>query len=70
VRHRFTSMEALASFVRSRPPPSHHVIVEHDDACTPTACTCRPHYVLEDLTVENVLAGAKAEAAWRKQRAS
>jgi hypothetical protein len=47
-----------------------HVVVCHDDWCNPYACTCRPEYVVEDLTVENFEAGRKAQAAWLKARSS
>lgn len=43
-----------------------HVLVLHDDACTPNICVCKPEYVVEELTTDTYLAGQKAQAAWRK----
>lgn len=43
-----------------------HVVVLHDEGCTPTSCACEPEYVVEPLTVETLTAGAEAEAVWRQ----
>jgi hypothetical protein len=41
-----------------------HVLVLHDPACTPTGCNCEPEFIVEDLTVENYVAGQRAQADW------
>jgi hypothetical protein len=67
----FKSYAQLVAYcLRRRPGKLYHTRILHDDACTPTSCTCRPDFILEDGTVENVIAGAKAEAEWRRSRAS
>lgn len=43
-----------------------HVVILHDDACTPAGCVCTPEFVLEELTVENYRKGQEAQEAWRK----
>jgi hypothetical protein len=47
-----------------------HMVILHDDACTPDRCSCEPEYVLEDLTVENYIAGQRAQAEWKRNSVS
>ena len=61
----FKTVEGLRAFTARR-PGVWHVIVLHDDACTPSRCTCAPWYELRDLTVESYQAGIEGERAWRK----
>ncbi len=45
-----------------------HVVVLHDDDCTPARCVCEPEYVLEELTTENYLKGQAAQEEWKKKK--
>lgn len=47
-----------------------HVVILHDDQCTPDRCVCEPEFILEDLTVENYMAGQRAQAKWKKDSVS
>jgi hypothetical protein len=67
----FKSYAQLVAYCLRRPGKLYHTLILHDDACAfPTSCTCRPDFILEDGTVENVMRGAKSQAEWRKSRAS
>lgn len=41
-----------------------HVLILHDDSCTPSACSCSPEFVLEELTVDSYKAGQLAQTDW------
>jgi hypothetical protein len=69
-KHKFSSMSEVATFLADQACEVYHVMVLHDDDCTPSSCTCKPDYVVEIATPDNVMAGAKAERAWRKAKAS
>jgi len=43
-----------------------HLVVVHDDGCTPERCRCSPEYVVEELTAENLRRGAREHEAWAK----
>jgi hypothetical protein len=47
-----------------------HMVILHEDGCTPSSCRCSPWYEVRALTVDNVLDGAKREAKWRKESTS
>lgn len=47
-----------------------HLVVLHDDACTPGICVCEPEFILEDLTPENYMAGQRAQADWKRSKTS
>ena len=56
--------EFEAAVARLPPARSYHVVVLHDDDCTPSRCGCEPEYVVEDLTVDNYQRAAKAQSEW------
>lgn len=47
-----------------------HVMVLHDQGCSPEACRCRPEFVVKKLTPENYLEGQRAQAKWAKETLS
>jgi hypothetical protein len=47
-----------------------HVLVLHDEQCTPSRCICSPEYELREVTVETLLEGARLQAAWVRSTAS
>ena len=47
-----------------------HLLVEHDDVCTPGVCVCEPSYVLDNLTPEFFRAGQLAQAKWVRENTS
>lgn len=47
-----------------------HVMILHDDGCSPEACRCRPEFVLERLTPEGYLEGQAAQKKWAKETLS
>jgi aminoglycoside phosphotransferase len=63
---KFKTAAQLQKYVRRRPPKAWHVVVVHDNACSPLACTCSPEYILEDLTVANVERAIREEREWKK----
>lgn len=61
----FTNVQDAVEFMMKR-PDAYHMVVLHDDACSPARCTCKPDFVVEDMTADNWIAGQKAEDEWRK----
>lgn len=49
-------------------PRACHLLVLHDSHCEPDRCSCHPHYVIEDLTVDTFTAGQRAEREWRASK--
>lgn len=47
-----------------------HVLALHDDSCTPSRCMCEPEFVVEELTQENLISGARAQEAWIRSKQS
>jgi hypothetical protein len=47
-----------------------HVMVLHDEECTPTICCCEPHFEIEKATAENFLEGEQAQAKWIRRTCS
>lgn len=58
--------EELLVVLESLPCRAVHTVILHDDGCSPVACRCQPHYLIQKLTAESVTAGAEHEAEWRK----
>jgi hypothetical protein len=56
--------------VTTLPPDAYHLIILHDDACTPGACVCEPEYVIEGLTPETYERGQRAQAEWVRGHAN
>ena len=70
---RLRSLAAVVAEVQARPErygPLLHVVVEHDDNCTPSQCRCEPTYRIEPLTPETFARGARGEEEWRRRAAS
>lgn len=47
-----------------------HMMVFHDDRCTPSRCTCEPEFELEELTPEAYEAGQRAQDEWVRSKQS
>jgi hypothetical protein len=63
-----TMAEAVAFMVKEGGVGNLNII--HDDTCTfgdLLPCNCHPDYVVEDLTVENLMASAKAAEMFRNR---
>lgn len=72
-RYTFSTLEAAAEFLQSQPPQCWHVIKLHDDDCPMdryTPCTCAADYVVEEMTTDNVMRGARLQQQWLKSRAN
>lgn len=63
---RCESDEELSTVVEALPGRIIHTVVLHDDHCSPVACRCQPHYIVQKLTEESMEKGAEHEAEWRK----
>ena len=46
-------------------PPAAHVLLLHDDRCTPARCVCEPEVVIRPLTPEAIAEGEQLERAWK-----
>lgn len=70
-RHLKNSFE-FAAFAASvaRTGQMIHVQVLHDEACTPSVCTCDPEYIVEELTAESYRAGQAAQNDWVRKSTS
>jgi hypothetical protein len=49
---------------------AYHVMVLHDDACSPSRCSCKPWFEVRDLTTDAVLEGQRLQDKWTKETAS
>lgn len=67
---RCRAVEDLAELQLALQGMAVHVMILHDDGCSPQACRCRPEFVLERLTDESYSAGQAAQAKWTKETLS
>jgi|HubBroStandDraft_6_1064221.scaffolds.fasta_scaffold2200735_1 hypothetical protein len=47
-----------------------HVLILHDNACTPSRCVCEPWYEVRDLTKDTRLDGLERQRKWVKETTS
>lgn len=72
MKREFKNQAALDAFLATGElqGTASHVLVLHDNACTPGVCVCEPSFVVEELTIDNYLAGQQAQAKWVKEKTS
>ena len=70
MKKEFASMTELMAYTATLKPGLAHVLILHDDACSPDQCGCKPTYVVEDGTAENIIEGARQQRAWIKGKRS
>lgn len=62
-----TEMEAMQWMMSQPSGGLVHMTIVHDDLCLGSpggGCTCTPVYVLDELTTERLIEGARGEAKW------
>lgn len=64
------SEDELSAVLLAIPVAAYHLLILHDEECTPSQCNCNPEYILEDLTVENLTMGQKAQQEWIRSKTS
>lgn len=65
----FKTREAMQEFLLAE-PGAYHVLVLHGSSCSESRCVCEPEYEVRDLTVDNLMEGAKLDEEWRQQTRS
>ena len=66
----YRTLEALTEALADCRGHAVHLVVLHDPQCSPLGCRCQPDYVLEPLTVDNIIAGQRAQAKWAREALS
>ena len=66
----FRTLDALQVALAEHGGGAFHLVVLHDPACSPLGCRCSPEFVLEPLTVDNIIAGQRAQAKWAREALS
>jgi hypothetical protein len=65
-----SAQRAMAQIMRRPGRRLIHMVVLHDERCSPHACRCRPWYRLEELTTETWLRGEREQAQWERESQS
>jgi hypothetical protein len=63
-------MEELLEILPALEGMAVHQTILHDDKCTPSSCTCSPHYIIENLTAETWIEGERRQQEWIKKVSS
>lgn len=68
----FKTQHALDAFLESRRGKGDalHVLILHDEGCSPSRCSCEPWFEVRELTADNVLEGQRLQDAWVKRSSS
>jgi hypothetical protein len=68
----FKTHDGMVAFMRSQASKGKawHMLILHDDGCSPARCSCQPWYEVRPLTVDNYIEGQKAQAQWVKESTS
>jgi hypothetical protein len=66
----FKSVDGLRAFLDTQKGNAVHVMVLHDDGCSPSRCACKPWFEVQDLTADVWIDAESRQAAWIKGTAS